>query len=55
MGVATATAGIPAASEITARLDRLPIGPFHWRLLGLIGAGMFFDATRPGSWIPGLD
>jgi putative MFS transporter len=26
-----------------ARLDRLPIGRFHWRLLGLIGAGMFLD------------
>jgi putative MFS transporter len=26
-----------------ARLDRLPISKFHWRLLGLIGAGMFLD------------
>src|SRR5260370_41824500 len=26
-----------------ARLDRLPICAFHWRLLGLIGAGMFLD------------
>jgi MFS transporter, putative metabolite:H+ symporter len=26
-----------------ARLDRLPIASFHWRLLGLIGAGMFLD------------
>jgi putative MFS transporter len=26
-----------------ARLDRLPITSFHWRLLGLIGAGMFLD------------
>ena len=26
-----------------ARLDRLPIAPFHWRLLGLISAGMFLD------------
>jgi putative MFS transporter len=26
-----------------ARLDRLPIAAFHWRLLGLIGAGMFLD------------
>lgn len=25
------------------RLDRLPIGRFHWRLLGLIGAGLFLD------------
>ena len=27
-----------------ARLDRLPIGPFHHRMLFLIGAGMFFDS-----------
>jgi MFS transporter, putative metabolite:H+ symporter len=27
-----------------ARLDRLPICAFHWRLLALIGAGMFLDA-----------
>jgi MFS transporter, putative metabolite:H+ symporter len=26
-----------------ARLDRLPIARFHYRLLGLIGAGMFLD------------
>ena len=26
------------------RLDRLPIGPFHWRMLRLVGAGMFFDS-----------
>jgi putative MFS transporter len=26
-----------------ARLDRLPIGPFHYRIFWLIGAGMFFD------------
>jgi putative MFS transporter len=27
-----------------ARLDRLPICAFHWRILALIGAGMFLDA-----------
>jgi putative MFS transporter len=27
-----------------ARLDRLPISRFHYRMLGLIGAGMFLDA-----------
>ncbi|MDQ2804245.1 MAG: MFS transporter [Pseudomonadota bacterium] len=27
-----------------ARLDRLPLSSFHWRILGLIGAGMFLDA-----------
>jgi putative MFS transporter len=28
---------------IGARLDRLPISRFHWRILGLIGGGLFFD------------
>lgn len=27
-----------------ARLDRLPIGPFHTRVLWLVGLGMFFDS-----------
>src|SRR6266571_2388008 len=26
-----------------SRLDRLPIGPFHTRIMTLIGIGMFFD------------
>src|SRR5215471_10706522 len=26
-----------------ARLDRLPIGAFHYRIFWLVGAGMFFD------------
>ena len=30
--------------RIAARLDRLPILPFNRRILGLIGAGMFFDS-----------
>ena len=25
------------------RLDRLPMGSFQWRILSLIGLGMFFD------------
>jgi MFS transporter, putative metabolite:H+ symporter len=33
-----------AERRIAARLDRLPILPFHRRLLALIGAGMFFDS-----------
>ena len=37
-------ASAATGAAITARLDRLPIGPFHWRLLALIGAGMFFDS-----------
>ncbi len=35
---------IQPVGSIAARLDRLPILPFHRRLLGLIGAGMFFDS-----------
>jgi putative MFS transporter len=31
-------------ASVAQRLDALEIGPFHWRLLGLIGGGMFFDA-----------
>src|ERR1700761_6780243 len=26
-----------------ARLDRLPLSSFHYRIFGLVGAGMFFD------------
>lgn len=33
-----------SAANAGARLDRLPICGFHWRILGLIGAGMFLDA-----------
>ncbi len=33
-----------AERQVAARLDRLPILPFHRRILGLIGAGMFFDS-----------
>ncbi|RYF12264.1 MAG: hypothetical protein EOO77_17720 [Oxalobacteraceae bacterium] len=25
------------------RLDRIPVGSFHWRLFAIVGAGMFFD------------
>ena len=34
------------AGEVNAggRLDRLPISGFHYRLFGLVAAGMFFDA-----------
>ncbi|MEM5436662.1 MFS transporter [Paraburkholderia diazotrophica] len=31
-------------ANIGARLDRLPLSGFHWRLLGLIAAGMYFDS-----------
>jgi MFS transporter, putative metabolite:H+ symporter len=33
-----------AAVNAGARLDRLPISKFHWRVLGLIAGGMFLDA-----------
>ena len=33
----------PLVDEIESRLDRLPIGPFHRRIMLLIGIGMFFD------------
>ena len=32
-----------SAVNIGARLDRLPISSFHYRIFWLIGAGMFFD------------
>jgi putative MFS transporter len=33
-----------AEASIGYRLDRLPLSGFHWRTLGLIAAGMFFDS-----------
>ena len=52
MGV-TGKAGAPSdtkggnnmaqAVNAGARLDRLPISPFHYRIFALVGAGMFFD------------
>lgn len=33
-----------AAVQAGARLDRLPIGPFHRRMLWLVAMGMFFDS-----------
>ena len=34
--------GAPANSG--GRLDRLPMSPFHWRILAFVGAGSFIDA-----------
>lgn len=34
---------MPTSVNAGGRLDRLPIGPFHRRILILIGIGMFFD------------
>ena len=36
--------GTTATIHAGARLDRLPLGAFHRRILALIAAGMFFDA-----------
>src|SRR4051794_28706712 len=40
-----ARGGIQMADAVNAgaRLDRLPISPFHYRIFWLVGAGMFFD------------
>ena len=32
-----------AMADVGARLDRLPISRFHYKILWLIGLGMFFD------------
>jgi putative MFS transporter len=34
---------MPAMVNAGGRLDRLPIGSFHYRIMALIGIGMFFD------------
>ncbi len=34
---------VSAAGRIGTRMDRLPLGRFHRRLLALIGAGLFLD------------
>ena len=34
---------MPLTASAGARLDRLPIGPFRYRIMWLIGTGMFFD------------
>jgi putative MFS transporter len=40
----TALAAAPVAgADIAARIERIPIGRFHYRLAGLLGAGTFFD------------
>jgi len=34
---------MPGSVDAGARLDRLPISSFHYRIFWLVGAGMFFD------------
>jgi MFS transporter, putative metabolite:H+ symporter len=49
---AHAEPGIIPALTVGERLDRLPIGPFHWRLIALIGGGLFvdvYDQTLAGA------
>jgi len=44
MAAVVSAAPIPATSvNAGARLDRLPISSFHYRIFWLVGAGMFFD------------
>jgi len=48
MSVTKETETLPEIQMVTtvnigARLDRLPISPFHYRIFWLIAAGMFFD------------
>ncbi len=45
------------ALTVGERLDRLPIGAFHWRLIGLIGGGLFvdvYDQTLAGAVLAAL-
>jgi MFS transporter, putative metabolite:H+ symporter len=37
-------AAMASFGSAAQRLDRLPLMPFHWRMMGLIGGGLFFDA-----------
>ena len=45
IGVSIAATRSPMATTVNAgaRLDRLPVSSFHYRIFWLIGAGMFFD------------
>ncbi len=36
------------ATDPTLRLDKLPLGRFHWRLLGVSGIGWMFDSMDVG-------
>jgi putative MFS transporter len=36
-------ASFSRSPNVGPRLDRLPVGSFHWRMLWLVGAGMFLD------------
>ena len=40
----TLGASAPSPETFVARLDRIPLNRFHWRLLGVSGIGWMFDA-----------
>src|SRR5579863_2945743 len=40
----TTQAIVSSTVYAAARLDRMPVCPFHWRIMFLIGAGLFLDA-----------
>ncbi len=49
--------GVAPALTVGQRLDRLPVGAFHWRLIGLIGGGLFvdvYDQTLAGAVLAAL-
>lgn len=37
------TAAAATATDIPARIERIPVGRFHYRLAGTLGIGTFFD------------
>ncbi|HXQ50585.1 MAG TPA: MFS transporter [Stellaceae bacterium] len=39
-----ASGGAMTADDISARIDRLPFLPFHWRIGAILGTGTLFDA-----------
>lgn len=44
------TRGQPVAppADLTARLDKVPVSRFHWRLVGISGIGWMFDSMDVG-------
>jgi putative MFS transporter len=42
--VRAGTAGEPVVAQISARIERLPISGWHWRVLTIVGTADFFDA-----------
>src|SRR5262245_12331727 len=36
--------GAVTADQVVARIERIPMTPFHKRLVGMLGLGMLFDA-----------